>query len=157
MKNIIKKILRENAFDWIEEHQYSQEEVIEFIKENGITEWKFMEHWEGSLDLRGTPIQNLGNLESVGGYLNLNGTPIKDLGNLESVGGNLDLDGTQIQNLGNLESVGGSLNLYGTPIENLGNLESVGGNLYLEGTPISKKYSEQEIRQMVQIGRDLYL
>ena len=157
MKNIIKKILRENAFDWIEEHEPTQEETIQFIKENGITEWKFMEHWEGSLDLRGTPIQNLGNLESVGGYLNLNGTPIKDLGNLESVGGNLDLYGTQIQNLGNLESVGGYLDLVGTPIQNLGNLKSVGGYLYLRGTPISRKYSEQEIRQMVQIDGELYL
>jgi hypothetical protein len=41
------------------------------------------------LDLYGTPIQSLGNLQSVGGYLNLENTPIKSLGNLTSVGGNL--------------------------------------------------------------------
>ena len=70
----------------------------------------------------------------------------------ESVGGDLDLYGTPIQSLGNLKSVGGYLNLRGTPIQSLGNLESVGGNLDLRGTPISKKYSEAEIRQMVQVN-----
>jgi hypothetical protein len=48
----------------------------------------------GNLDLRGTPIESLGNLTSVGGDLDLGGTPIESLGNLTSVGGNLDLYGT---------------------------------------------------------------
>jgi hypothetical protein len=39
----------------------------------------------------------------------------------------------------------------------LGNLTSVGGYLYLENTPMSRKYSEQEIKQMVDIGAALYL
>jgi hypothetical protein len=29
--------------------------------------------------------------------------------------------------------------------------------LYLQNTPISKKYSEQEIRNMVIVGGDIYL
>ena len=73
------------------------------------------------------------------------------------VGRNLDLDGTPIKSLGNLESVGGYLNLYGTPIESLGNLKSVGGNLNLAGTPLAKKYSEQEIRAIVNVKGDIYL
>jgi hypothetical protein len=81
----------------------------------------------GDLDLRETPIESLGNLQSVGGYLDLRGTPIKSLGNLESVGGSLDLNLTPIQSLGNLESVGGNLDLDGTPIESLGNLQFVNG------------------------------
>ena len=109
------------------------------------------------LDLRGTPIKSLGNLTSVGGFLDLHGTEIKSLGNLKSVGGNLNLYITPIESLGNLQSVGGYLDLSYTPIESFGNLQSVGGNLYLEKTPISEKYSEEEFRQMVNVGGKIYL
>ena len=93
---------------------------------------------------------------SVGGDLDLRKLPIKSLGNLISVNGYLDLDGSSIRSLGNLQSVDEYLYLAGTPIKSLGNLESVGGYLYLEKTPISKKYSEQEIRQMVNVGGKIY-
>jgi hypothetical protein len=39
----------------------------------------------------------------------------------------------------------------------LGNLKSVGRILNLRNTPMSRKYSEQEIRQMVNIEGDIYL
>ena len=91
----------------------------------------------GNLDLRETSIESLGNLQSVGGYLNLYGTPIKSLGNLKSVGGDLYLEGT--------------------PIKSLENLKSVGGNLILYKTPISKMYSEDQIRQMVNVEGKIYL
>ena len=112
---------------------------------------------KGDLDLRRIPIKSLGNLQSVGRDLDLRFTPIKSLGNLQSVGGNLNLRGTPIKSLGNLQSVGGYLNLEDTPIESLGNLQSVGGNLYLGNTPISEKYSEQEIREMVNVDGEIYL
>ena len=54
-------------------------------------------------------------------------------------------------------SIGGDLFLEGTSIESLGNLTSVGGNLDLEGTPLSKKYTEEEIRQMVNVDGEIYL
>jgi len=73
-------------------------------------------HIDGWLDLRDTPITNLGNLQSVGGSLDLYNTPIQSLGNLQSVGGYLDLRDTPITNLGNLQSVGGWLDLRDTPI-----------------------------------------
>ena len=94
---------------------------------------------------------------SIEGDLDLYGVKIKSLGNLQSVGGSLDLGGTPIESLGNLQSVGGYLNLLGTQIKSLGNLQSVGGDLHLSETPISKKYSEQEIRDMVNVNGNIYL
>jgi len=113
---------------------------------------------EGDLFLYNTSIEFLGDLTSVGGDLYLHDTPIKSLGNLQSVGGDLDLQNTSIKSLENLTSVGGYLDLlYGTPIESLGNLESVGGDLYLYDTPLSEKYTEEEIRQMVNVGGEIHL
>ena len=74
-----------------------------------------------------------------------------------SIGGNLYLYGALIKSLGNLISVGGNLNLYQTPIKSLGNLQSVGGDLNLYQTPLSKKYTKEEIRQMVGVGGGIYL
>ena len=54
-------------------------------------------------------------------------------------------------------SIGGDLDLRRTPIESLGNLISVGGVLNLYDTPISENYSEEEIRQMVNVEGDIYL
>ena len=84
-------------------------------------------------------------------FLELKGNP------LYSIKGDLDLEKTPVESLGNLQSVGGYLDLGRTPIESLGDLQSVGGNLYLNDTPISKKYSEEEIRQMVNVGGKIYL
>jgi hypothetical protein len=53
--------------------------------------------------------------------------------------------------------VGGYLDLRDTPIESLGNLASVGGDLYLNDTTLSINYTEEEIRQMVDVGGDIYL
>ncbi len=110
----------------------------------------------GHLVLAGTPI-SLGNLQSVGGTLGLRFSQIKSLGNLQSVGGNLDLLGTRIKSLGDLTSVGGHLDLRGTRIESLGNLQSVGGNFDLTDTTLSINYTEEEIRQIVDVGGDIYL
>jgi hypothetical protein len=111
----------------------------------------------GNLYFENSPIESLGNLTSVGGYVNLRDTPIESLGNLTSVGGNLRLSGTPIKSLGNLISVGDYLDLSGTAIKSLGNLTSVGGDLYLEGTPLSKKYTEYQIKQMVDVGGEILL
>jgi len=126
-------------------------------------DWNFLQEYlesegnlpytiDGDLDLYGTKIKSLENLLSVGGFLDLYESEIQSLGALHSVGRDLYLGETEIQSVGNLRSVGGNLNLFKTKIESLGNLQSVGGSLVLEGTPMSKKYSEKEIRQMVQVG-----
>jgi len=74
-----------------------------------------------------------------------------------SIGGNLNLNDLPIKSLGNLISVGGHLNLFRTSIQSLGNLTSVGGYLYLSDTPLSKKYTEKEIRQMVDVNGKIYV
>jgi hypothetical protein len=111
----------------------------------------------GLLNLYGTKIKSLENLQTVGGYLDLYDSKIKSLGNLQSVGGYLSLEGTKIKSLGNLQSVGGDLDLSSSKIESLGNLRSVGGNLYLRRTPLFRKYSEKEIREMVNVGGNIYM
>ena len=111
----------------------------------------------GDLDLYRCNIESLGNLTSVGGWLDLRYSEIKSLENLTSVGEYLNLYETKIEDLGNLTSVGGYLNLLGAKIKSLGNLISVGGDLSLRNTPLSKKYSEDEIRSMVEVGDGVYL
>jgi hypothetical protein len=39
----------------------------------------------------------------------------------------------------------------------LGNLQSVGDNLILNDTPISEKYTEEEIRQMVNVKGVIFM
>jgi hypothetical protein len=133
---------------------------LDFFHENSWEAWKILQKVlesrgnppytiYGDLVLRDTPIESLGNLTSVGGNLDLSFTPIESLGNLQSVGGSINLYNTPIESLGNLTSVGGLLDLRDTPIESLGNLTSVGGYLYLKNTPLSKKYTKEQIRQML--------
>jgi glutamine cyclotransferase len=110
---------------------------------------------KSDLNLRGLPIESLGNLEYVGGNLNLVNTPLESLGNLKHVGGNLDLFNSPIESLGNLEYVGGYLNLWGSPIKSLGSLEYVEGNLDLRRT--SLRTTEEEIRSKVNVVGDIYL
>ena len=69
----------------------------------------------------------------------------------------LYLRNTPIESLGNLTSVGGYLDLRNTPIESLGNLTSVGDYLSLRNTPMSKKYTEEQIRQMVKVEGNIYM
>jgi hypothetical protein len=156
----IRKVLREE----FEENQVLYIPSLEFFNNDWNLLQKFLEKKgnppysiQGNLDLSNTPIESLGNLRSVGGYLNLYGTPIKSLGNLQSVVGDLDLYKTPIESLGNLRSVGGFLNLRNTQIKSLGDLKSVGGYLNLRYTPIGKKYTEEEIRQIIEVGVYIYL
>ena len=165
MKNLIKKILREET-----EEQVLKIPGLRYFGDISTPQDRFVT-WNillkftngrkfiilDDLDLRRTRITSLGNLQSVGGYLDLYNTLIKSLGNLQSVGGYLDLNRTPITSLGNLQSVGGHLYLSETPIKSLGNFQSVGGYLDLSKTPLSKKFTEEEIRQMVNIEGNIYL
>jgi len=56
-----------------------------------------------------------------------------------------------------LDSIGCTLNLYMTPFESIGNLTSVGGNLNLRKTLISKIYTEEQIRQIIDVRGEIYM
>ena len=94
---------------------------------------------------------------SIEGGLNLYKTSIESLGNLTSVGGSLLLRDTPIKSLGNLTSVEDYLNLAGTKIKSLGNLTSVGGDLNLKFSPLSIIYTEEKIRNMVEVTGKIYM
>ena len=121
---------------------------LKFFHENPWEAWQILQK---ILQRRGNPPY------IIDGDLFLTGRPIKSLGNLQSVGESLDLRGTPIKSLGNLQSVGGYLDLHHTQIESFGNLQSVGGDLILWGTPLSKMYTEEQIRQMVNVDGEIYL
>lgn len=125
---------------------------------NDISKLENLEKVDGNLDLSQSNIKSLGNITSVEGNFDLHNTYIESLGNLTSVGGNFDLYGSRVlTDLGNLTSVGGNLYLNNSDkLTSFGNLTSVGGDLELYGTPISKKYSEEEIRQMVEVNGQVF-
>ena len=161
----MKYIITERQYKLISEQE---EEEILTIPYAHFNEWKMLQSFlkirnnppyriSGDLYLAKSSIESLGNLESVEGNLTLVASQIKSLGNLKSVGGYLDLDNSSIESLGDLESVGSKLYLEGTPIKSLGNLKSVGLDLWLRETPISRKYTEEEIRSMVNVGGNVYL
>ena len=104
----------------------------------------------GNLNLENTPITSLPNNLSVGGYLDLGNTPITSLPNNLSVGGNLYLRNTPITSLPNNLKVGGNLDLADTKITSLPDNLSVGGDLDLYNTPLSKKYTKEQIKQMIE-------
>jgi hypothetical protein len=124
-----------------------------YLRRTDIESLENLVRVEGNLDLYGNEsLQSLGNLEYVGGYFDLRLSDIKSLGNLEYVGGFLDLWGTDIKTLGKLEYVGGYLDLFNCKnLKSLGNLKYVGGDLVLISTPLSEKYTEEQIRDMVQV------
>lgn len=84
------------------------------------------------------------------GDLDLSNTPITSLpNNLKVVGGGLWLTDAKITSLPDNLQVGDDLILMDTPITSLPNNLQVKNDLYLRNTPISKKYSQEEIKQMV--------
>jgi hypothetical protein len=140
----------------INERQYKllieeEQEILQLPSINFFGGWGGLQHF---LEKKGNP------LYSIGGDLDLSYNDIESLGNLTSVGGNVSLFNCKnLTSLGNLTSVGGSLYLRDINIKSLGNLTSVGGDLYLylKNTPFQKKYSEKEIRQMVDVKGEIFI
>jgi hypothetical protein len=86
--------------------------------------WETMQKF---LEKRGNP------LYSIDGDLDLYGTKIKSLGNLESVGSFLDLGGTKIESLGNLKKVGGYLNFKNTPLSQMYSEKEIRRMIHVRG------------------------
>ena len=98
---------------------------------------------KGDLDLYHTSVTQLPNNLQVGGYLYLGNTPITQLPNNLKVEGYLYLANTKITQLPDNLQVGGFLDLRHTPLSN-------------------KKYSKEQIRQMIEdkggyIKEDIYM
>jgi len=139
----------------ITESQYNR--ILREEEEQKVLQIPSMKYFSNDWDLLQKFLESKGYPPySIGGDLNLTNIPIESLGSLISVGGELDLRYTPIESLENLTSVGGDLDLRETPIESLGNLTSVGGVLYLYDTPLSKKYTEEQIRQMLYFVDEIY-
>ena len=66
--------------------------------------------------------------------------------------GDLDLGETPITSLPNGLKVGGNLDLSYTNITTLPNGLEIKGNIHLRYTPLSKKYSKDQIKQMIEDG-----
>ena len=159
IENIIRRVLREQ-----EEEKLLKIPSLKFFNNDWNVLQKFLESQGnprysigGDLLLSRSKIETLGNLVRVEGNLDLYGNEsFQSLGNLEYVGGNLDLRLSDIKSLGNLEYVGNHLNISRTNIESLGNLEYVGGHLDIYKTPLSEKYTEEQIRNMVEVVGRIY-
>ena len=67
----------------------------------------------GDLDLRGSSVESLGNLERVEGDLDLYDTSIKSLGNLKYVGGYLNLMSTPLSEITTEEEIRSKINVFG--------------------------------------------
>jgi hypothetical protein len=159
IENIIRKVLREEQ----EEEKILKIPGIRYFNNDWNLLQKFLESQGyprysigGNLLLSRTEIETLGNLVRVEGNLNLYYSDVKSLGDLEYVGGWVDLTLSNTESLGNLEYVGNHLNISRTNIESLGNLEYVGGHLDFYKTPLEKKYSNEQIRRMVNVIGHIY-
>ena len=84
------------------------------------------------------------------GYLDLRDTPITSLPDNLKVGGSLNLYNTKITSLPDNLKVGGYLDLSNTKITSLPDNLKVGGGLYLSNTPLSKKYTQDQIKKMIE-------
>ena len=104
----------------------------------------------GYLNLYNTPITSLPDNLTVGGNLNLPNTPITSLPNNLKVEGYLYLYNTKITSLPDNLTVGGDLDLSNAPITSLPDNLTVRGDLFLRDTPLSEKYTEDEIREMIE-------
>jgi len=159
IENIIRRVLREQQ----EEEKLLKIPSLKFFNNDWNVLQMFLESQgnprysiSGNLLLSRSKIETLGNLVRVEGNLNLYYSDVKSLGDLEYVGGWVDLTLSNTESLGNLEYVGNHLNISRTNIESLGNLEYVGGHLDIYKTPLSKKYTEEQIRRMVNVIGRIY-
>jgi hypothetical protein len=117
--------------------------VFNFIKEKRGYDYPFMYKLINRLPLSEDEL-------NVSGNLDLNNTKITSLPDNFYVSGSVYLNSSNITSLPNNLKVGDSLYLSNTKITSLPNNLKVGGYLILNNTPISEKYTEEEIKKMIE-------
>jgi len=139
------------------------EKVFEFIKEkrgydypviykllNGLPLSEDELTIDGDLDLTNTNITSLPDNLKVGGDLVLENSKITSLPDNLQVGGDLVLENSKITSFPDNLYVGEFLDIRNTKINTIPDNLYVGGYLYLNYTPLSKRYSKEEIREMIE-------
>jgi hypothetical protein len=104
----------------------------------------------GDFDLYNMQITSLPDNLKVGGSLNLEDNPITFLPNNLQVGKDLYLGNTEITSLPDNLKVGNDLTLLLLKITSLPNNLQIGRDLNLEGTLLAEKYTEEELRKMIE-------
>lgn len=106
---------------------------------------------KGDLNLSNSPFTSLpDNLLNIEGNFSLYNTPITFLPNNLQVNKNLYLVNTKITSLPDNLKVGNDLSLSGLKIDSIPNNLQVGKDLIIFDTSFSKKYTEEEIRKMIE-------
>jgi hypothetical protein len=105
---------------------------------------------EFSLSASGTNISSLPkNLKVIKGSLDLSNTPLTSLPDNLEVGKVLDIRNTPLTSLPDNLEVGGDLIVNNSKITSLPKDLKVEGRLFLLRTPISKKYTKEQLKQML--------
>jgi hypothetical protein len=105
---------------------------------------------KGDLDLYNMQIKSLPDNLKVGRSLNLEDNPIAFLPNNLQVKKDLYLNNTEITSLPDNLKVGNDLTLLLLKIDSIPNNLQIGRDLNLEGTPLAEKYTEEEIKKMIE-------
>ena len=103
----------------------------------------------GDLDLDHAPITSLPDNLVVGGYLKLRKVPIVELPKNLEVKRGLFAIGSKIKTLPDNLQVGEELYLTRTLVDSIPRNLRVGGNLHIESTPLAKKYTQEELKDML--------
>jgi len=87
---------------------------------------------------------------NVEGDFYLYNKPLSSLPDNFQVERHLFLDSTKISSLPDNLTVGGNLSLEKTPLSSIPKNLKVGGVFFIGQTPLAKKYSEEQIRKMIE-------
>ena len=119
------------------------EKVFEFIKEKRGYDYPVIYKLLNGLPLSEDEL-------TIDGDLDLTNTNITSLPDNLKVGGDLVLENSKITSFPDNLYVGEFLDIRNTKINTIPDNLYVGGYLYLNYTPLSKRYSKEEIREMIE-------
>jgi hypothetical protein len=104
---------------------------------------------DGNLWLTSMMITTIPSSLKVGGYIRIENTEITSLPDNFKTNGDLSLHYALITSLPNNLDIGLDLSIYDTPLTTIPKNLKVNGNLTLVNTPISKKYTKEQLKQML--------